>query len=509
MRITITRWLVPVLLLLTGCSLFRPTASHQEAATIAILHINDVYEISPLENGTVGGMARVATLRRQLETQYPNRSFAVLSGDFLSPSVMGTVKLDGERVRGAQMVDAMNQAGITWVTFGNHEFDIPEADLQKRINESRFTWIAGNVRHQTAAGPVPFARAEGGREVPFQPWIIQEVPLPDGQLFRLGIIAVCLPFNKAPYVHYEDVFASAAAHYDLLKGQTDAVVAITHLNYADDSLLALRVPGLALIMGGHDHTQMFHRVGQVPIAKADANAKTAWIHRLQYNTRSKTVAIASELVPVDASVPMEPETQTVVGSWESRAYQAFKDQGFVLDETVTLLSVPLDGLEAHIRTSQTNLGAALTDAMLVASPDAALAVINSGSVRIDDYLQGKVTQFDLIRALPFGGRVLKVDMQGDLLKLLLDTGAANTGSGGYLQLGRVTRKGDTWVIGGAALDPARVYRVAITDFLMTGGEKNMGFLLPSHPGVRQVIEPGAADLNRDIRMVLAEYLKSR
>jgi len=41
-------------------------------ADFTVLHLNDVYEISPLENGKVGGLARVATLRKKLLKEDPN-----------------------------------------------------------------------------------------------------------------------------------------------------------------------------------------------------------------------------------------------------------------------------------------------------------------------------------------------------------------------------------------------------------------------------------------------------
>ncbi len=38
---------------------------------INLLQLNDVYEISALDNGTVGGMARVATVRNKLVKENP------------------------------------------------------------------------------------------------------------------------------------------------------------------------------------------------------------------------------------------------------------------------------------------------------------------------------------------------------------------------------------------------------------------------------------------------------
>ena len=59
--------------------------------SFTFLQVNDVYEITPLGGGEVGGMARVATLKKQLKKENPN-TFTFMAGDFLSPSLIGTIK---------------------------------------------------------------------------------------------------------------------------------------------------------------------------------------------------------------------------------------------------------------------------------------------------------------------------------------------------------------------------------------------------------------------------------
>ena len=76
----------------------------------------------------------------------------VMAGDFLNPSLLGTIKVDGERLRGKQMVEVMNAMNFDLVAFGNHEFDLPYKDLQKRLNESKFDWISANVKQKTKNG---------------------------------------------------------------------------------------------------------------------------------------------------------------------------------------------------------------------------------------------------------------------------------------------------------------------------------------------------------------------
>ena len=115
------------------------------------LQMNDVYEIGALDGGKIGGMARVATIRKQLLAENPN-TYTVMAGDFLNPSLIGTLKYQGEGIKGKQMVEVMNATGINYVCLGNHEFDLDFVDLQKRIDESQFEWISSNAFHQVGEG---------------------------------------------------------------------------------------------------------------------------------------------------------------------------------------------------------------------------------------------------------------------------------------------------------------------------------------------------------------------
>ena len=72
----------------------RPTRSAL-AATVTILHFNDVYEITPVEAGKAGGLARVARFRAELKAQHPEL-ITTLGGDYVSPSALGTARIDGE-----------------------------------------------------------------------------------------------------------------------------------------------------------------------------------------------------------------------------------------------------------------------------------------------------------------------------------------------------------------------------------------------------------------------------
>ena len=95
---------------------------------------------------------------------------------------------------------------------------------------------------------------------------------------------------------------------------------------------------------------------------------------------------------------------------------------------------------------------------------------------------GPVSQYDVIRILPFGGKVLAVSIEGKVLKQVLDQGQVNRGMGGYLQTANVEFTAGSWHIGGQPLEPGRPYRVAINDFLLSGRESGLGFLTADNPG---------------------------
>jgi 2',3'-cyclic-nucleotide 2'-phosphodiesterase (5'-nucleotidase family) len=152
-------------------------------------------------------------------------------------------------------------------------------------------------------------------------------------------------------------------------------------------------------------------------------------------------------------------------------------------------------------------------------PDAAL--LNSGSIRIDDVLAGKLSELDVARMMPFGGAVLEVEMRGSLLRKTLDASYGNKGNGGYLQLREIDRSGEgKWNIAGIELDENKMYKIALPEFLLSGNESNMTFLKASldaegkstNPDIPVIIKPDAkdkADIRNDIRLVLIRFLSEK
>lgn len=475
-----------------------PEAAAEQPIRVTILQINDVYEIGPVANGTRGGLARVAEARRRLLEDNPN-TLTVLAGDFLSPSAVGTAEVDGERLAGRQMVATLNAMGLDLATIGNHEFDIGEERLRQRLGESQFRWTSSNV---TDADGEPFlgvstheiVRVEGGA----------------GEVVRIGVIGVLTADHGEDWVTYEDPVTAFRREAAKIADRVDVLIGLTHLSLHEDQLLAESLPEIDLILGGHEHENYLVRRGpsQTPIAKADANAKSVWIHRLTWESESRELEIDSEYLPITDAIPEEPATATVVADWTERAFDGFRDLGFAPQALVALVDEDLDGLESSVRNRTTNLSRLITAAMVREAAGAELAILNSGSIRIDDKIEaGPVTQYDVIRVLPYGGPVYSTEIRGTLLERALDQGLANRGTGGFLQTSdNVTRDATgAWTISGEPIDPARTYRAAMSDYLAQGREVNLGFLdaAAGNPDFRHV------DTHRDVRQAVIAELEAR
>jgi 5'-nucleotidase len=472
------------------------TPALAEIVNINLLQLNDIYEITPVEGGTRGGLARVATLRKQLYQANP-RTYTFLAGDAFSPSALGTAKINGIPLAGQQMVAVMNALGFDYATFGNHEFDLPENLFYERLKESRFRWFSGNVSDSKGQ---PF------KGVPRS--IIFNVKGDRGAVVRVGLIGVTLDSNKAKYVSYTDPIDTAKQQVRSLKGKVDILIAVTHLSIEQDRKLAETIPEIDIILGGHEHENIQQWRGRdfTPIFKADANARTVYVHQLSYDTIKKNLQINSRLVPITEKIPEDSKIAKVVKQWVERGYQAFRASGFEPEQVIANVPVALDGLESSVRNESTNLTELIAEAMLKEVKDADLAVYNSGSIRIDDVIPaGPVTQYDVIRILPFGGKIVAVEMNGALLQRVLEQGQVNKGTGGYLQTTKVRKDSSLgkWLINGQPLNPNQTYKVAINVFLISGKEQGLDFLNLQQPGIKLIAE------KRDIRFVVIEQIKSQ
>jgi 2',3'-cyclic-nucleotide 2'-phosphodiesterase (5'-nucleotidase family) len=309
-------------------------------------------------------------------------------------------------------------------------------------------------------------------------------------------------------VRYTDALQTAKQLYNDIKDSVDAVVAITHQSIDEDKELAKEIPGLATIIGGHEHDQRFEKVGNIYITKALANAKSAYVVHLNINKKKHNLKVVPELRYLNEQVAFDSATNVVVQKWNDIANSNYSSLGFDAQKVVIKESEPLDGRETEIRSHPTNLTRLAIVGMKYVVPTADVMLLNAGSIRVDDILHAPVTEYDIIRSLPFGGSIREADMKGSLLMQVLDQGEKNVNIGGYLlHNDSLTHAGDKWILNQAEIDSSKIYHVAIGEFLLTGKEANLDFLNPSNPGIVKVYDPAPqGDPRSDIRLAIVKYL---
>ena len=500
-----------------SCTGPRRTTTNKDDGKLEVIfvQVNDVYEIAPTSGGKTGGMARVATLKKEYKNQNAN-TFLVMAGDFLSPSIYNSLTYQDKRIRGKQMVEVMNTAGTDLAIFGNHEFDITETELQERINESAFKWISSNSFHKHNGITKPFEKLSGNVSSSFPQTLILPFTDSDGTRVKIGIIGITLPFNKADYVEYTDPLLSAEKLYNQIKDSCDAVIAITHQVIDDDILLARRLPNLAIIMGGHEHDMRFEKEGTMFITKAHANAKSAYIIKLIIDKNKKISEALPTLKMLDETVMFDSTTDVIVKKWTDIANQNYSSLGFDARKVVLASGDSLDGRETETRSGSTNFTGMIPVAMAEACPESVVSIMNAGSIRVDNVLYPPITQYDILRSLPFGGPIRETEIKGSLLLQVLEAGEKNRGTGGFLHYYPVQHRPlqsdptqGEWILNGQPVDTAKIYRVAFSEFLVTGKEANLGFLNKDNPAMIKLYdaETSPANSKSDIRLAIIRHLE--
>jgi len=320
------------------------------------------------------------------------------------------------------------------------------------------------------------------------------------------MFGLTLPINKPDYVSYSEPLTAANEQAKQLGEHSDFIIALTHQTIEDDIELLQKNPQIGLLLGGHEHVNYQNWRGNfTPILKADANVRSVYVVDLYFDPQTGKTEIKPTFVPINDTLAEDPSVKAVVDKWMSIAFAAFREQGFEPEAVITTTTEALDGLESNVRNRPTNLTELIAQSLLRPYPEAELSLYNSGSIRIDDVLPaGQITVYDIIRVLPFGGKVQLAAIKGDLLLKVLNQSAANTGSGGFLQSANAQQINGTWLINGVSVDPKKTYKLAINNFLASGIERGLDYLKPGNPDFTII----NLEEKYDIRQMVIDQLKN-
>lgn len=452
-----------IALLLALIMAILPVGFSQQAAEcnvrVTLLQVNDVYQFTPVDRGTRGGLGRVLSLRKSIQQQNPNTLF-LLAGDTISPSV------ESITYKGSQMIEAWNIAGLDYATFGNHEFDFGPDVLKQRMKESKFGWLAANVVEKSTGKT--FGSAE--------PFVIREF---NG--VKVGIFGLVLPDTKntsrpGPDVDFLNPCETAKAMVTEIHNRgARVVVALTHLSMREDKEVA-RCSDVDVIIGGHEHTLLESSAGGVPIFKMTADARE--LGRIDLNISQKT----GELTSIDWKV-IPVTSETAEDAQFSSLYKKYESLLAELSRPVGRSAVVLDGRTTENRTKETNLGNLVADSFRRFTK-ADVAFLNGGSIRVDELVPaGRLTMRDVLSILPFKNKLVKIEVSGALLKETLEHGVARVANnalpGAFPQVSGMQFSYDgsrppgsrivEIKVNGQPVSPSKTYSLTTTTFIAFDG----------------------------------------
>ncbi|MBE3549759.1 MAG: 5'-nucleotidase C-terminal domain-containing protein [Brockia lithotrophica] len=443
-----------------------------------LVHTNDIH-------AKIADFAKLARFVQDVRTREPYALFLDVGDQFSGDAVVDLAK-------GRPMVELMNAVHLDAMVVGNHDFDYGPEETQARRAESTYPWLAANVHvRDPAATPV----------APFAPYVVfrwdsagrvERIVGNPGDRDRdfgretarltVGVLAVTqAPPATAPknVVGLEfEPYIPAVERYLWLRDRVDVLILATHVGYPDDRILAEHFgTTFDLIVGAHSHTRLDKPVwvNGVPIVQTGAHLENIGHTVLTVDPGARRVVhVDGELVPLASLTDADLQIQAIVDG-------AAADVRSFLEEVV---GTSRQGLSQAGKTrGDTPLGNFWTDAMrhylrdLDPAPD--IAFMNGGGIR-GDLAPGPITRGDLYRIEPFANQLTVIDLPGRALEEILRYSYTRDGRNSVdLQVSgmRYTLVTDAqgnlldvhMEIGGKPVDPDRIYRVVVPDYIGAGG----------------------------------------
>lgn len=412
--------------------------SQAKQTEIIILHTNDMH--SKIDN-----MAKLAYLADSLRILHPF-IFLVSSGD----NFTGNPVVDMIPDKGYPMIDLMNRCGFEVSALGNHEFDMGQALLVKRMQQAKFPFISCNMDGNDAVvGKLePFIVLHAGKDI---------------TIALLGLIQ--LDDNGLPSAHPSNMknvkFVSGllkAREFTWMKKEYGILIALSHLGIDDDIRLADSMPQFDVIIGGHSHILLNPPKfdNGVMIVQAEANMK--YVGKTTLMVEEGKVISRKDEVILFAS--LKNEARDV----RDRIDLYNNNQEF--NKTVGTSLNPLEG--------EDELGSLMADALtnqLIVD----FAFQNRGGIRVQSLSQGPITLKDVYKLDPFNNQVVIFSMKTDEIKSLICYGYQHE-KGIDLQVSGMTyqvtddgkgqcAKVEMFDMSGKPLNPDIEYSVAMNNYM--------------------------------------------
>lgn len=497
-------------LLTTSAALALTATAAAADYTLTILHTNDFHaRFEPIskfdstcgdkdkaEGACFGGTARLVTAIADARAR-SNNAILVDGGDQFQGSLFYTY------YKGKMAAEFMNKLGYDAMTVGNHEFDDGPEVLRGFMDAVGF--------------PVLMSNADVSREALLAGKLAKSTVIERGGE-RLGLIGLTPQdtdelASPGPNIIFTDPVGAVQSEVDALTAQgVNKIIVLSHSGYGVDQRVAAETTGVDVIVGGHSNTYLTNsgtgegpyptKVNGVAIVQAYAYGKFLGELNVTFDDAGVITAATGEPLIMDAAVAEDAGTL-------ARIAELAQPLEEIRSKVVAQTDVEIGADRAVCRSQECAMGNLIADAMLARVKDQGIeiAIQNGGGIRaaID---AGPVTMGEVLTVLPFQNTLSTFRVTGATILAALENGVSQVenGAGRFPQVAGITfafdkaqpagsRVSDV-MVGGVALDPAKLYGVVSNNFVRGGGDGYQMF--------RDAQD--AYDFGPDLADVLAEYL---
>ncbi|MDP4034087.1 MAG: 5'-nucleotidase C-terminal domain-containing protein [Pseudorhodobacter sp.] len=448
--------------LLGACSLLAlaVTPALAETVKLTILGVGDIYNFAG--DGDRGGFARLNAVALAERAANPNTLY-VFDGDMLSPSILSGFD------RGQNTIDLTNLVSFDIAVPGNHEFDFGPENFAEKLAASKYPWAAINITNADGS-PVAglggvMVKEVGGVQVALVPVAQDTTP----EVASSGDLKFLPTVDTA-------VAAAKAAR----EAGADIVIGVVQTNQANDrALISSHV--FDLILSGDDHSYATSYDGITAYVETSIDARYLSPVDLMVDIGEKDGKRTVKWTPMfrfidTAAVSPDPESQAMVETFQTKLDES-------LNVAIGTTEGALDSRRNVVRGEESAMGNLIADAIRDAT-GADIAIANGGGIRADrTYDAGTtLTRRDILTELPFGNTTVLTELPGSQVLAALENGFSQVekGAGRFPQLSGAEVVYDpsapagsriaSLKIGGADLDPDKLYKVAVNDFILAGGD---------------------------------------
>jgi 5'-nucleotidase len=482
--------------------------------TLTILHINDFHSrfesINKYDSNCsaddeaagncFGGIARLKTaLDERRDALEGNNVLFLSAGDEFQGSLFYTT------YKSEIVADFFNELELDAAATGNHEFDDGPAELAAFIERADFPILAGNF--DVEANPLLAGKMKdyvvfdiGGEKV--------------GVIGGLTVdtVDISLPGDD---VSFMDASTATQGFVDALEAEgVNKIILLSHLGHPEDLRVAENVEGIDIIVGGHTNTLLSNTaegavdsypvmVGNTAIVSAYAYGKYLGELSTVFDDDGVLTKAEGEPILIDASITPDEDYLARLEEMKAPIEEA-------MAVVVGNATKDIDGSRESCRAVECEMGNLVTDAMLVAAPNADIAITNGGGLRasIDT---GEITMGEVFTVLPFQNTLATFDAKGADIIAALENGVSQVEDGGG-RFPQVAGMSFTWdpkaepgsrvvevMVGDAPIDPDATYHVVTNNFVRTGGD---GYASFAEKGMN------AYDGGTNLEVVVADYIES-